>query len=168
VRKAFDQFGELSIILQSLSLNGDKDTWSYIWGNAQYSSRKAYKHLFGFSGSASNFWLDLNVFLSNVSCLEPPTSKIKITQFISMAYLLRHNDLYRFRPLERNTLRLLFECMSFIESWELKYEVCTGWLITSLGCYECVHHPPIPWCGSSFIAQQGRVSQPISSLIILG
>jgi hypothetical protein len=35
----------VAVVIQSLQLNGDKDVWSYIWGNAQYSSQKAYKHL---------------------------------------------------------------------------------------------------------------------------
>jgi hypothetical protein len=45
--EAYDQFNELDIILQSLQLIGEKDSWSYIWGNDKYSSRKAYKHLLG-------------------------------------------------------------------------------------------------------------------------
>jgi hypothetical protein len=44
---AFEQFCELHIIIQSLPANGGKDIWSYIWGNGEYSSRKAYKHLIG-------------------------------------------------------------------------------------------------------------------------
>jgi hypothetical protein len=43
--EAYDQFNELDVILQSLQLTGENDSWSYIWGNGQYSSAKAYKHL---------------------------------------------------------------------------------------------------------------------------
>jgi hypothetical protein len=45
--EAYDQFCELHVILQSFPTNGGKDSWSYIWGNGEYSSRKAYKHLIG-------------------------------------------------------------------------------------------------------------------------
>jgi hypothetical protein len=45
--RAFDQFCKVVVIIQSMQLNGDKDVWSYIWGNAHYSSQKAYKHLLG-------------------------------------------------------------------------------------------------------------------------
>jgi hypothetical protein len=45
--EAYDQFNELDVILQSLQLIREKDSWSYIWGNDQYSSPKAYKHLLG-------------------------------------------------------------------------------------------------------------------------
>jgi hypothetical protein len=45
--KAFTQFCELDIILQSLQGNNEKDTWTYIWGNGQYSAAKAYRHLLG-------------------------------------------------------------------------------------------------------------------------
>jgi hypothetical protein len=45
--EAFYQFCDLSIFLQALEINGDNDSWSYIWGNRQYSSAKAYKHLSG-------------------------------------------------------------------------------------------------------------------------
>jgi hypothetical protein len=45
--EAYRQFCELSIYLQALEINGDKDAWSYIWGSKNYSSAKAYKHLIG-------------------------------------------------------------------------------------------------------------------------
>jgi hypothetical protein len=44
----FNQFCELDIFLQSIQIGNDKDTWSYIWGNQQYSASKVYKHLIGF------------------------------------------------------------------------------------------------------------------------
>jgi hypothetical protein len=37
-KEAYEQFCKLDIILQSLQLTGEKDTWSYIWGNGQYFS----------------------------------------------------------------------------------------------------------------------------------
>jgi hypothetical protein len=45
--EAYHQFCELSIYLQALEMNGDRDSWSYIWGSKVYSSAKAYKHLIG-------------------------------------------------------------------------------------------------------------------------
>jgi hypothetical protein len=44
---AYYQFCEVAVVIQSLQLNFDKDVWSYIWGNAHYSSQNAYKHLLG-------------------------------------------------------------------------------------------------------------------------
>jgi hypothetical protein len=58
---AYDQFSVLSVLTQSLQLIGDRDTWPYIWGNAQYSSQRAYKHLLG----TQALWLDLENFLPN-------------------------------------------------------------------------------------------------------
>jgi hypothetical protein len=46
-KEAYAQFCELGTLLQSIQLNSDKDTWNYIWGSAQYSSKKAYDHLLG-------------------------------------------------------------------------------------------------------------------------
>jgi hypothetical protein len=45
--EAFDQFCELTVFLQSIQLNGNKDGWFYIWGSDKYSLQKAYKHLLG-------------------------------------------------------------------------------------------------------------------------
>jgi hypothetical protein len=38
---AYDQFCEVTMVIQSMQLIGDKDVWSYIQGNTQYSSQKA-------------------------------------------------------------------------------------------------------------------------------
>jgi hypothetical protein len=43
--KAFEQYCELDIFMQSLHPTNTKDTWSYIWGSKNYSSLKAYRHL---------------------------------------------------------------------------------------------------------------------------
>jgi hypothetical protein len=45
--EAYHQLCGLSIFLQALEINGDNDSWSYIWGNGNYSSAKAYKPLTG-------------------------------------------------------------------------------------------------------------------------
>jgi hypothetical protein len=45
--ETYEQCCELDALLQSLQFSGENDTWSYIWGNGQYSSVKAYKHLLG-------------------------------------------------------------------------------------------------------------------------
>jgi hypothetical protein len=45
--EAYDQFCELTAILQSLQLSENNDAWSYIWGNYNFSSQKVYKHLLG-------------------------------------------------------------------------------------------------------------------------
>jgi hypothetical protein len=45
--EAYAQFCELDILMQSVQLTSDKDTWNYIWGSTQYSSKKAYDHLLG-------------------------------------------------------------------------------------------------------------------------
>lgn len=44
---AFDQFQELSSYLDSITVTYQSDVWSYIWGSANFSSNKAYKHLMG-------------------------------------------------------------------------------------------------------------------------
>jgi hypothetical protein len=56
--RAYDQFCEMLVIIQSLQLNGDRDMLSYIWGNAHYSSQKAYKHLQGIQATHPAFaWI---------------------------------------------------------------------------------------------------------------
>jgi hypothetical protein len=56
--EAFDQFLEVQEILHSF-IPGDADNnWSYIWGRAEYSSRKAYRHLSGSSQVHPSFlWI---------------------------------------------------------------------------------------------------------------
>jgi hypothetical protein len=44
---AFEQFYEVSMILQTLPEEGQLDQWSYIWGNITYSVSKVYNHLLG-------------------------------------------------------------------------------------------------------------------------
>jgi hypothetical protein len=44
---AFEQFCELTVLLQSLPENDQNDKWSYIWGSGSYSVSKAYNHLMG-------------------------------------------------------------------------------------------------------------------------
>jgi hypothetical protein len=44
---AFEQFCEVSMIIQSLPEDGQLDQWSYIWGNSTYSISKVYNHLLG-------------------------------------------------------------------------------------------------------------------------
>jgi hypothetical protein len=44
---AFQQFCEVSIIIQSLPKDGQRDQWSYIWGNNTYSVSRVYNHLLG-------------------------------------------------------------------------------------------------------------------------
>jgi hypothetical protein len=46
-KKLIEHFCELHIIMQNIQVNGDEGSWSYIWGNEQFSSPKAYKHMMG-------------------------------------------------------------------------------------------------------------------------
>jgi hypothetical protein len=49
-QEAFEEFNDLEIICQEAMekvLSDGKDTWSYIWGNSEFSSQKAYKALIG-------------------------------------------------------------------------------------------------------------------------
>jgi hypothetical protein len=42
-QQAYEEFNELEIICQNASgkiLSGQKDEWSYIWGNSEFSSQK--------------------------------------------------------------------------------------------------------------------------------
>jgi hypothetical protein len=56
--EAYEEFRELSVYLQSMEISEEKDKWSYIWGSAEYSSRKAYKHLSGSSQVQPSFgWI---------------------------------------------------------------------------------------------------------------
>jgi hypothetical protein len=47
--EAFSQFSKLELFLQTLNITNNTDTWSYIWGSKEYSSKKAYKHFTGSS-----------------------------------------------------------------------------------------------------------------------
>jgi hypothetical protein len=56
--ESYEWFCELHIILQSLPSPGGKYIWTYIWGNGEYSSRKAYKHLIGSQAAQPTFsWI---------------------------------------------------------------------------------------------------------------
>jgi hypothetical protein len=44
---AYEQYCELMILLQSLPAEVGNDVWSYIWGNREFSIKKAYTHLMG-------------------------------------------------------------------------------------------------------------------------
>jgi hypothetical protein len=45
--EAFQQFQLLTNLLQQQHQNVGLDVWTYIWGNASFSSKKAYSHLLG-------------------------------------------------------------------------------------------------------------------------
>jgi hypothetical protein len=45
--QAFEQYCKLELFLQSLDISDAKDSWTYVWGGAQYSASKAYNHLIG-------------------------------------------------------------------------------------------------------------------------
>ena len=49
-QQAFHEFQELESICLSVQTNQDsrKDEWSYIWGNNQFSAKKAYKVMMGY------------------------------------------------------------------------------------------------------------------------
>jgi hypothetical protein len=55
---AFEQFCELSIILQSLPKDGQMEKWTYIWINGTYFVSKAYNHFIGHEYVHSTFkWI---------------------------------------------------------------------------------------------------------------
>lgn len=45
--EAFEQFQQVNEIFRNLQLEDGKDTWFYIWGNPNFTSRRAYRHLIG-------------------------------------------------------------------------------------------------------------------------
>jgi hypothetical protein len=45
--QAFELYGQLETFVLSLQLEENLDQWSYIWGNATFSSIKVYKRLIG-------------------------------------------------------------------------------------------------------------------------
>jgi hypothetical protein len=47
LERAYDQFYEMLVIIQSLQRRGERGVWSYVGGKTHYSSQKAYKHLQG-------------------------------------------------------------------------------------------------------------------------
>jgi hypothetical protein len=55
---AYDQYCELTMILQGLPLPEQSDKWSYIWGNGSYLVNKVYDHLMGHEYAHSSFkWI---------------------------------------------------------------------------------------------------------------
>jgi hypothetical protein len=60
-QESYEKFNELEIICQNATkkiLLGQKDNWCYIWGNSEYSSKKAYKALIGSQPAIPPFsWL---------------------------------------------------------------------------------------------------------------
>ena len=45
--EAYAQYLDLELLIQNLQIQDVKDTWSYIWGSLDFSSKKAYRHLIG-------------------------------------------------------------------------------------------------------------------------
>jgi hypothetical protein len=45
--EAHNQFLMLQALLENIELTSRRDTWTYIWGNSNFSSAKAYKKLIG-------------------------------------------------------------------------------------------------------------------------
>jgi hypothetical protein len=45
--EASEQFHQLEFLLTSQQQLQGPDNWHYIWGNSEFSSKKAYKHLRG-------------------------------------------------------------------------------------------------------------------------
>jgi hypothetical protein len=45
--EAFQEYCELEVLMQAVQYSEDNDSWSYIWGNGNYSSSRAYNHLLG-------------------------------------------------------------------------------------------------------------------------
>ena len=45
--EAFSQFLDLQLFLQHLQLQTAHDTWSYIWGTDNFSTKHVYRHLIG-------------------------------------------------------------------------------------------------------------------------
>lgn len=46
-KEAFFQYLEVSQLVSNLHLHDFSDLWSYIWGSAIFSTKKAYAHLSG-------------------------------------------------------------------------------------------------------------------------
>jgi hypothetical protein len=56
--EAYEHYCELNTFFQSPQLSRENDGWSYIWGNNQYYSQKACKHLMGASSVHPTFkWI---------------------------------------------------------------------------------------------------------------
>jgi hypothetical protein len=45
--EAYQEYYELEVMMQLVQYTEEHDYWSYIWGNGNYSSSKAYNHLLG-------------------------------------------------------------------------------------------------------------------------
>jgi hypothetical protein len=57
-QQAYEEFQNLEIVCQNaltVVQEGNYDNWSYIWGNADFSSQKAYKAMIGFSATPKIF-----------------------------------------------------------------------------------------------------------------
>jgi hypothetical protein len=57
-QQAFEEFQNLEVVCQNaftVVQEGNSDTWSYIWGNAEFSSKKAYQAMIGFSPAPKIF-----------------------------------------------------------------------------------------------------------------
>jgi hypothetical protein len=49
--QAFDQFQQVQTILPDFTQTNENDSWSYIWGNSFFTSKKAYRQLLGTRGA---------------------------------------------------------------------------------------------------------------------
>jgi hypothetical protein len=57
-QQAYEEFLNLEVICQSALIKvqeGNCDTWTYIWGNGEFSSRKAYRAMIGSSPTPKKF-----------------------------------------------------------------------------------------------------------------
>jgi hypothetical protein len=59
-QQAFSEFEDLEKVcdLTSLKMQGDIDTWSYIWGSEKFTAKQAYKALIGHQAVPPHFkWI---------------------------------------------------------------------------------------------------------------
>jgi hypothetical protein len=120
--EAFEEYCVLEILLQSLQVNHNSDQWKYIWGNGNFTVKKAYNHLIGSTHTHPAFrWL------WGSSC-QP---KHKVFYWLLLRNRLNTRGLLRrknmnldsydcemcIRQLEKSLMHLFFRCSFAKTAW---------------------------------------------------
>jgi hypothetical protein len=101
--------------------NNSSYTRDFLGIGCQYRSLLVLASQFGFLRYRPPKYVFLFKTYTFYQCLEPPSSKIEQFNKSWNGGCDEHETLYWFRPLERNTLRPVWEYVSFIDLWGLKY-----------------------------------------------
>jgi hypothetical protein len=106
--QAHDQLQQLSILISNRPTVGDLDMWSYSWGNAKFSTTKAYKALVGSRPTHPTF-----LWIWRSKC----QMKHKVFFWLLLKDKLSTRDLLQRQHLELNSTLVIFAPEGKLKPW---------------------------------------------------